>query len=78
MKIKFYKRTWCLERYTICGFTGTTAVRAIQVLPEKFEIVSIEREKRFVNIHAETDGCLDGENRWLINVPTALFEEIVS
>lgn len=77
-KIKFHKRTWVLMEYTTCGFTGATAVKAIEVKPEAFGVLSVNKDKKTQcsRIWVASDGCCDGNNWWLINVPNGLFKQV--
>ena len=77
-KIQFHKPTWCLMKYTVCGFSGTTAVKAIEIKPEEFGVLSVSKDKKSQcsKIWVASDGCCDGDNWWLINVPNGLFKQV--
>jgi len=77
-KIQFKERTWVLKEETVCGFTGHTAVKATQIDPEPFGVLSVTRDKKTQcsQIWVWSDGAADGANYWLVNVPNGLFKEI--
>lgn len=77
-KIQFHKPTWALLQYTLDGFTGETKVEAVEILPEPFEVLAIDRDKKTQcsEIWVGSDNCADGDSWWLINVPNGLFKQV--
>jgi hypothetical protein len=76
-QIQFYEDTWCLKKEG-GGFDGYYNTKAVLIAPEPFNVLSIYRDKKrgFSDIHVWSDGCMDGRNYYLINVPNGLFREI--
>ncbi len=75
MKIKFKEPTWCVKSEG-GGLTGHYNHKATLIEPVEFEVHSIEKFKKegYSNIHVYTDGCCDGNNIFLLNIPNALYE----
>lgn len=76
-KIQFYEDTWCLKKEG-GGFSGHYSTKAVLIAPEPFNVLYIYRDKKrgFSDIHVWSDGAMDGENYYLLNVPNGLFKEI--
>jgi hypothetical protein len=83
MIIKFHEPTFVLEQKG-GGFMGLYETKAIQIKPVPFEVISVEtppktltgRKPDYCNILVWSDGCIDGDRQYLINVPKVFFEVI--
>lgn len=75
MWIKFKKSSWVMEQ-RCGGWSGCSRARAVRIKPEAFEVVEIDKDKenQCAQILAWTDGAIDGDRHYLINVPWGLFE----
>ena len=76
-KIQFYEATWVLKQEG-GGLSGHYNTRATMIAPISFGVLSVEKNKKTQcsRIHVWSDGCIDGDNCFLINVPNGLFREI--
>ena len=77
IKIKFNEATWVLKQEG-GGFSGDYQTRATLIDPIEFGVLSISKDKshQCSKIHVWSDGCNDGQNCFLINVPNGLFKII--
>lgn len=77
MKIQFIEKTWVLQK-TCEGFDGDYCVKAIQIKPVPFEVMSItkDKKKQCSDILVGSDGWCDGSSYYLINVPNGLFKQV--
>jgi len=77
LKIKFHTATWVLKQEG-GGFGGHYQTRATLIDPVEFGVLSVTKDKngQYSKIHVWSDGCVDGMNCFLINVPNGLFKII--
>lgn len=77
MKIQFTECTWVLKRTSGQDFYYDN-VEAIEVLPEIFEVKSINKSKtkQCSDIYIGNDGYIPGNHYHLINVPNGLFKQV--
>ncbi len=76
-KIQFYEQTWVLKQEG-GGINGHYETRATLLYPVPFGVLSVSKDKKKgrSTIHVWSDGCIDGDNCFLINVPNGLFKQI--
>lgn len=60
------------------GFAGHYNTKATLIEPVEFGVLFIEEDKKTQSskIHVWSDGCHDGKNCFLINVPNGMFEVV--
>lgn len=77
MKIQFHESTWVLKSEG-GGFTGHYTTTAFHIKPELIDVKSVTKDKCGTSsvIWVATDGCCDGENVFLINVPISKFKVV--
>lgn len=77
LKIKFNTATWVLKQEG-GGISGHYQTRATLIDPVEFGVLSVTKDKKgqCSKIHVWSDGCTDGMNCFLINVPNGLFKII--
>jgi hypothetical protein len=76
--IQFYETSWVLEKRT-GGFAGDSKVTAVQVtslhaIPVRG--ITRSKKKQCSDIFWSDDGCMDGYQVHLINVPNGLFKQL--
>lgn len=74
-KIKFIESEYVIKVIS-GGFDGQfERVRTIHIGTEPFGVLSVEKNKKkgCSRIHVWSDGCCDGYNCYLINVPNGAF-----
>lgn len=76
-KIQFHEDTWVLKSEG-GGFGGHYNIRATKLVNVPFGVLFVEKDKKtqYSQIHVWSDGCIDGDNCFLINVPNGLFKQI--
>lgn len=76
-QIQFHKPTWVLKSEG-GGFDGRYNTKAVEIDSIPFGVLSVDKDKKTQcsRIHVWSDGCMDGDNLFLINVPNGLFKQI--
>lgn len=76
-KIQFYEKTWVLKQEG-GGIDGHYNTKASLLDPVPFGVLSVSKDKKkgCSSIHVWSDGMMDGDNCYLINVPNGLFKQI--